>query len=368
MHTRGLPLKKLGLVIGDWRDLERLFKYLKDSGYRIIGPKVDGNVIKLKELKSLREFPKQISDHQAPGYYRLEEGDFFRNGDDSPKKYLFPPKMEIFKVNRDLSISFREIEKVKIAFFGIKSCDTASITIMDKVLGERGDSFYKHFRKELFIVTENCIKPGENCFCSSMGTGPRVQSGFDISFTRIDGKILFEAGSERGVKILEKLKLPHANAKLKKKFIEVLEKAAEKAKANFEKRFLAEKLELAIESPIWKELAEKCLGCGNCTMVCPTCFCFDIYDEVFLDEYSKRVRYWDSCFTYKHAEVAGGHFRPELWARYRQWLLHKFSYWKRQFDMLGCVGCGRCITWCPVGIDIRKAVEKVLKWVDENVR
>jgi Fe-S-cluster-containing hydrogenase component 2 len=115
------------------------------------------------------------------------------------------------------------------------------------------------------------------------------------------------------------------------------------------------------EHPRWDDVAERCLACTNCTLVCPTCFCSSVEDVTDLSfENAERIRRWDSCFNPEFASVHGGNFRPTIRGRYRQWLTHKFASWFDQFDVSGCVGCGRCITWCPVGIDVTEEITAIL--------
>jgi len=344
-------------------ELRKLFNIIKEKGYRVIGPKVIENVIRLAELKDYSELPFNIEDVQGPGTYKLVKGNFFRHGPDSPKKFLFPPRLLLFKVYDDWTIEIPEVEEELIAFFGIKPCDLAAIKAMDKVQGELGDPYYNAVRKNLLIVVENCVEPGETCFCSTMETGPIAESGFDIAYTRIGDVIVFDYDSELGAELLRELDLKPLDPDIRSKYAEVVEKASSKARADFSIEGLPEELELSLKSPIYKEVTEKCLGCANCNMVCPTCFCFDVVDVPVLDGSAERIRVWDGCFSYSYAIVAGGHFRPDLWARYRHWLLHKFSYWLKQFGRFGCVGCGRCITWCPVGIDVRESIIKIINWV-----
>ena len=314
-------------------------------------------------MKEFSEIPRGIEDIQKPGMYKLVRGEFFRHGPDSPKKFLFPPRLLLFRVSKDWTIEIPEVEEKLIAFFGIKPCDLAAIKAMDEVQGELGDPYYRLIRKNLLIIVENCIEPGETCFCSTMETGPIAGSGFDIAYTRVEDFIVFSADSEIGVNLLKELNLRPLDSEKSTKYAKAIKRAIDKAKANFSIEGLPEKLELSLNSPAYKEITEKCLGCANCNMVCPTCFCFDVVDVPNLNGTVERIRVWDGCFSYSYAMVAGGHFRPDLWARYRHWLLHKFSYWLKQFGRFGCVGCGRCITWCPVGIDVRESIIKILNWV-----
>jgi len=359
-------LTEVNYYCGTEHDLKRLFDAIRERGYRVIGPKVINGVIRLTELIDYSEFPRDVEDIQVPGSYRLVKGKFFRHGPDSPKKYLFPPKLLLFKVYNDWRIEVPEIEEEPIALFGIKPCDLSAIEAMDRVQGELGDPYYNTVRKNLLIIVENCVEPGDTCFCTTMGTGPVAKSGFDIAFTRVENYVVFEVDSELGTELLEGLNLKPLDPETRSKYVEIVREASSKAKADFAIEGLPEELELSLDSPVYKEITEKCLGCANCNMVCPTCFCFDVVDVPNLDGIAERVRVWDGCFSYNYAIVAGGHFRPDLWARYRHWLLHKFSYWLKQFGRFGCVGCGRCITWCPVGIDVRESIVKILSWVREH--
>ena len=350
--------------------LRKLFDEVRRMGYEVIGPKVENGAIRLEKLSSFEEIPYNYGDHQAPGYYRLtENGSQFRNGPDSPKRYLYPPELTLFTIKPDWSIEYPAYDARKIAFFGIKSCDLAAIKVMDEVQGSLGDQYYLSMREKLLIVVENCTDPGENCFCATMGTGPAATAGFDVAYTRLgEDLILFQPGSDLGVELLGELDLEPAGGEIVDELRRVMAEAFKKARAEFTVENLPEILEDNIESDVYKEIAEKCFGCANCNMVCPTCFCFDIVDEPELDGSAKRIRVWDGCHSYSYAQVAGGHFRKSLSARYRHWVLHKFVYWLRQFGTFGCVGCGRCITWCPAGIDLRKVISDVVKEAEEKCK
>ncbi len=357
-----------GLYYGKPVELVKLFNTLKSRGYKVIGPKVVEGVIRLEELGSYEELAKNVSDIQEPGRYRLVGGGkYFRHGPDSPKKILYPPRLTLFRITKDYRIEVPEVEVPKIAFFALKPCDLAAIQVMDRVQGCLGDAYYNLVRKNLVIVVENCVEPGGTCFCATMGTGPIASKGFDVAFTRIrDDLVVFEAGSSLGVELLDELELEPLDEKLYREFIDAVRKAYSKARPIELPDKLPELLELTLDSDMYKEIAEKCLGCANCNMVCPTCFCFDVIDIPYYDGSAERVRVWDGCFSYNYAAVAGGHYRPDLWARYRHWFLHKFSYWVKQFGTYGCVGCGRCITWCPVGIDVRDTLRRAIKEAEKH--
>lgn len=352
-----------GLYVGRPEDLNKLFNELLYLGYEVIGYKVIDNVLRLVNVRNFSELARDVEDLQAPGKYRIQHGDFFRHGPDSPKNFLYPSELKLFTVMSDWSIQFPEVNEVKLAFFGIKPCDLASIKVMDRVQGVIGDEYFKLLRNNLVLVVENCTRPASTCFCATMGTGPRAKNGFDLSYTRIGNKLVVEAGSELGVKLLNLMDVVPIDNVTYREFEDVMYKACMAARANFITDNLPEVLELGINSSVFKDVASRCLGCANCNLVCPTCFCFDVVDIPKLDGSADRVRVWDGCLNYTYAIVAGGHFRPDIWARYRHFVLHKFTYWIKQFGVFGCVGCGRCITWCPVGIDLRETVSKVFKEV-----
>lgn len=349
-----------GLYVGKINDLRALFNELRRLGYVIIGYRVIDKVLRLEELSSFDELAHDVEDIQSPGKYSLVRGNFYRHGPDSPKKFLYPANLLLFKVSSNWDISTPVREERKLAFFGLKPCDLASIKVLDNVL-LGVDEYYTNLRRNLVVVVENCINPGGTCFCSTMNTGPRARNSFDLAYTRLDDKLILEAGSELGLKLLNMLEVEPIDDVTYERFEAIMRSASEKARAGFELNGIPEELELRIESKAYEEITKKCLGCANCNMVCPTCFCFDILDVPLIDGSAERIRVWDGCLNFTYGQVAGGHFRPDLWARYRHFVLHKFAYWIKQFGTYGCVGCGRCITWCPTGIDLRETVKRVLR-------
>ena len=354
------------LLQGSLEDLRKLFNEVRELGYTIVGPKLVDGVIRYEILNSFDDIPYGYEDIQEPGSYRVVEGQSFRHGPDSPKKFLYPPELVLLRIRPDWSIEIPRLEEKRIAFFGIKPCDLAAIEVMDRVLGYLGDEHYINARRDSLIVVENCTRPGKTCFCASMGTGPEARWGFDVSYTVLSrDTVVIRPGSDVGLKLVERLGLEPPPLETVRRLRRVLEEARRAARAPFSAEELPDLLEHAMDSPVFREVAEKCLGCGSCSMVCPTCFCFDIVDELLPDGTAVRKRVWDSCLTYTFAQVAGGHFRPDIWARYRHFVLHKFCFWPRQFGVMGCVGCGRCITWCPAGIDIRETIRRILEGVRE---
>ncbi|HEY6569112.1 MAG TPA: 4Fe-4S dicluster domain-containing protein, partial [Candidatus Limnocylindrales bacterium] len=244
----------------------------------------------------------------------------------------------------------------RVAFLGVRGCEIAALLTQDAVLalGPAVDRDYVARRAAALVIAVECVTPASTCFCTSMGTGPEVTSGFDVALTELDDGFVVRSGSTAGEHLLDALALPAANeAQLALARAGV---AAARAQIGdpVPTAGLPARLIDAAESPRWAEIAERCLACANCTLVCPTCFCTSVTQVSDLDGVeSIAERTWDSCFNLGFAKVAGGNFRPRTQDRYRQWLTHKFGTWWDQFGMSGCVGCGRCITWCPVGIDVR---------------
>ncbi len=194
------------------------------------------------------------------------------------------------------------------------------------------------------------------CFCTTMGTGPGAEAGFDLALTELSDGFLVRVGSDAGAAIAAALPLSPATDAAFAERREALSAArASMGSPGFTTTGLALSVKDAAASPRWAEIADRCLACANCTLVCPTCFCTGTAQVTDVETTrSVAERRWDSCFTGAFAEVAGGSFRPRVEDRYRQWLTHKFGTWPAQFGTFGCVGCGRCVTWCPVGIDIRE--------------
>lgn len=347
-------------------DLRSLFRQLQADGYRIIGPKVQDDVVTLTELTDFDELPVGILDIQEPGAYRLEEtGDKslfrYRTGPRSPKNALHPPRQHLWTASRkDQDLQFTPApagDSRPIAFFGIKSCDLAAIEKLDQVLGE-GPAYVQRSAGRLTIVA-GCSDPGPLCFCGDMGSGPFADKGYDLILTETqpggDPVYLTTAGSAAGRSLIAGPGREATPAEVQGES-ELKAAAAKKAEgqgAMGKAREIGDRL----DHPRWQEVADRCLSCANCTMVCPTCFCSTVVDRTDLDgDHSERWLQWDSCFHEDFSYLHGGAVRRSPASRYRQWLTHKLSSWWEQFDSSGCVGCGRCIAWCPVGIDLRDEV------------
>jgi sulfhydrogenase subunit beta (sulfur reductase) len=347
----------------------RLIAALADRGYRVIGPRVRNKALVYDEISGIEDLPKGWTDLQQPGRYRLERrGDEklfgYVVGSDSWKKFLSPPETVLWSG----SLGPRGFttdpppERPKYAFFGVRPCELAAIEVLDRVYaaddGVASIAGYTETREAAFIVAVNCVEPGGNCFCTSMNMGPAAETGFDISITEIahagNMRYLIESGTDAGSELLGSIgDLEDASDAEKEACASLLAQAAESMGKSLDTDDLQGLLQGNALNPRWSSVAERCLTCANCTMVCPTCFCNTIEDNLSLDGMSAtRTRKWDSCFTFDFSYMHGSAVREPVSARYRQWMTHKLSTWVDQFGEFGCVGCGRCITWCPVGIDI----------------
>lgn len=349
--------------------LDALVTTLRESGYTVLGPKVADGIISLQPVTSAEELPRGIRDEHDGGHYRLLEGDpdlLFDHvlGPDGPKSHLLPPILRLFTIRATadrFALEEGAPSPPRLAFLGIRPCEVAAMEIQDRVFGTRetgtfrceADSYYQEARRESLVVAVNCTHPGKNCFCDSMGTGPIAKGGFDLALTELRGGFLVQSGSPKGAALLEQLPVRQPTpAELELGDLKLRLAVTSMQKA-LETEGLAETLSKAIEHPHWDDVDKRCLGCGNCTQVCPTCFCSTVVDATDLsNEVTTRTRLWESCHTHQFSYTTSGPVRGTIRARYRHWLRHKLSTWHEQFGTNGCVGCGRCITWCPAGIDI----------------
>ena len=278
-----------------------------------------------------------------------------------PKKFFHAPLQTLFFFGEGEVKAAAEEEGIRV-LFGVHPCDVNALRILDVVYTkEFPDPYYQKNRERTLIVALNCNQPGENCFCASLGTGPELEEGYDLLLTDLGESYLIEAGSKAGEELLEVAELPPAPRFLKVEKAKRMEAARAAFKKGLPHGGLEELLLKNFTHPLWEELKEQCLACGSCTMVCPTCFCYSVKDVVELSlTNGRRERVWDSCMLLAYAAVAlGGNFRKEREARLKHRLLHKLIYYRPQFGTLGCVGCGRCVTNCPVKIDPTAVVAKL---------
>jgi ferredoxin len=356
--------------------LDDLVQALRKQGYTVLGPKVVDGDIAMRPLESAEELPAGICDQQQGGAYRLTDGQpelafEYVVGPDSPKRHLFPAHQQLFQFHVDgkgfvLDAGLPQVPK--LAMLGVRPCELAAIEVHDRVfaLNDPGtfrcesEPWYLQVRQQAMFIAVNCTHPGGTCFCASWGTGPRATKGFDLALTELRDGFVLEVGSKQAMALASVLPVRETTpAELELADLK-LERAREHMGRQLDVQGLQELLEQSVEHPEWEEVARRCLSCGNCTMVCPTCFCCTVTDTTDLSGTKvSRTRQWESCFTHQFTYTVAGPERNTIWGRYRHWLRHKLGTWWEQFGTSGCVGCGRCITWCPVGIDLTEEIHRI---------
>ncbi|MHB1510623.1 MAG: 4Fe-4S dicluster domain-containing protein [Acidimicrobiales bacterium] len=380
------------------RGLEELFGVLAEDGYEVLGPTVRDDAVVIEAITQPGQLPRGWGDAQTPGSYRLvERGDGAYFGFAVPagtwKRHLFEPRAVLWRSRREGDgVVFEpggHVRRLR-AFLGIRGCDLAGIAVQDRVfgateraterlggdgsateraterLGGSADPAYGARRDGVLFIGVNCSDPASTCFCTSMGTGTGIGERADLALTELDPaladqhRFLVHVTTDRGRAIADRMSLVAATDRDLASATAVRDGAIARMGRSMDTRDLPQILREAAEHPRWDDVALRCLSCGNCTMACPTCFCADVSDQpnvaAGVDE---RVREWASCFQLGHSYLHGGSVRVSTKARYRQWMTHKLSTWWDQFGVSGCVGCGRCITFCPVGIDITEEVRAI---------
>jgi sulfhydrogenase subunit beta (sulfur reductase) len=350
--------------------LEDLIALLWREGFSVLGPRAHDGSVAFGEVRGLADLPVGMRESQEPGRYRLTQGlagEVFGvvNGAGSLKPFFFAPEetlLEIRREKRGFTVNETPPVAPRLAFIGVRACDLAALAIQDRIfLHDRfRDSHYAVRRKDAFLVAVNCTRSAPTCFCASMKTGPEATSGFDVSLTEMEDGFIVRSGSQAGDAIIARFELTPAPDDEVAVASSRINQCAAGMERHMDTSDLPRLLYDEVESPRWSDVAARCLSCTNCTMVCPTCFCHTVIDQQELDgNMSRRVRKWDSCFSLEHAHIHGINFRPKIHDRYRQWLTHKLASWIDQFGTSGCVGCGRCITWCPVGIDLTEEIAAI---------
>ncbi len=343
-------------------ELDALLADLRQIGFQTVGPRLQDESIVYKEIEGLKDLPRGILSEQAPGSYRIIRTgkeryfDFIPAGQ-SWKQFLFPPRQALFSATKDGTWQLKENTEPapRYALVGVRACELAAIAVQDKVFMRPDfyDPIYRTRREGLFIIAVNCLDPDSTCFCTSMGAGPRPLAGFDLCLTELDDAFLVEIGSELGRSFLASRTYSLPSAFMQDTAEQALTRAVEAITRTLDTVGLPELLLNTLDAERWNEVGKRCLSCANCTQVCPTCFCWDATDTVDISgKNTRRERLWDSCFNPNFSYVYGGNTRPNIRSRYRQWLTHKLGAWVEQFGVSGCVGCGRCITWCPAKIDL----------------
>ena len=354
--------------------LDSLITLLRHQGRTVVGPQINNGAIVYDELQSVSDLPAGWTDQQDNGSYQLTRRDdnalfAYNVGPHSWKRFLHPERLRLWQAQRsDNGINVIEnTESVpKYAFIGVRSCELHAIAIQDTVFleGAFKDQDYALRRDNTIIIAVNCTQAGGTCFCASMGSGPGVSTGFDIALTELvecgEHRFLVQIGSDVGATLIAELKTDVAQESDLTAAEDLTARACSQMGRQLDTRDIKALLQRNPEHPQWDLIASRCLSCANCTMVCPTCFCSSTEDVTDLTgDHAERWRRWDSCFTMDFSYIHGGSVRQSTKSHYRQWMTHKLANWFDQFGSSGCVGCGRCITWCPVGIDITAEVAAI---------
>ncbi len=354
--------------------LDSLFTLLVREGFQPVGPTVQDSHLVLNNLESVADLPQGWTTEADASLFRLaRRGDQayfgFNLGQESWKKFLFPAQLPLVRSQRlDNRLTFEPIVDTAppYALIGVRACELAALHVHDRTLrdGPYADPTYVSRRQAAFIVAVNCTESDAACFCASLGTGPGVESGFDLALTELvsaDGHIfLMRAGSAKGAAILAKLPRQPATPAQQEQARELIRAAAKSQTRTLQTHDLPGFLYDRYDHPQWDKVAGRCLSCSNCALVCPTCFCHAIEDQTDLaGEQAERRRVWDVCHMLDHSYIHGGWIRTTTRSRYRQWLTHKLATWIDQFGCLGCIGCGRCLVWCPVAIDLTAEIRAI---------
>ena len=345
--------------------LQALIDQLQTAGYQCLGPQVSDGAIVMNPIESIDQLPQGVRDHQAPGEFRLHQaGDercfAWANGPQALKPLLFVPREVLWQARptQDGVLRFTDSPEEAgppTSLIGARACDLAALALLDAhfLKPPHPDPHYARRRARLFVVGVDCSHPAQTCFCVSTGDGPRIENGGDLILTELEDGYLIRSGSPEGERQLRQLPLEEASSHHLALAEQQYLSAVAAQKRRLPARDISDALFANLDHDRWQDVADRCLACGNCTSVCPTCFCSANYEVPQLDgQRSDHVREWSSCFSLGHSYTNSHVVRASTRERYRQWLTHKLGGWHEQYGRSGCVGCGRCITWCPSGIDI----------------
>ncbi|WP_286236700.1 4Fe-4S dicluster domain-containing protein [Neptuniibacter halophilus] len=351
-------------------DLNRLLQLLQGQGYRLCGPQVRDGTIVYDHLADTAALPRGWRDTQQPGHYRLQQHDSPRyfdwaNGPQAIKPLTFPAREVLWEARRresgELEFIVPDQALEKVAVIGVKACDLAALALQDQhfLQAEYQDPGYLARRKGLFLVGVNCSRAAATCFCVSTGDGPAIEQGYDLLLDELEEGFLIRSGSDSGAVLLAELPLEAALPGQ----IDAAEQQVQQVARSQQRRLMPVSpgsLMQQRQHPQWDDVADRCLACGNCTQVCPTCFCHHQQDLLQLSgEASEHQREWDSCFSESHGQLAGFQVRSTVKQRYQQWMTHKLDSWQEQYGRSGCTGCGRCMSWCPAAIDFVEEANKI---------
>lgn len=351
-------------------ELQRLIDVLMRRGYHVIAPTIDQQAIVFDEIASLDDLPRGWTDDQEPGRYRLVKRDDdmlfgYAVGPHSWKRFLFPPRAAVAVAERAADgwqMKSPDEPPPRYAFLGVRACDLAAIAVQDRTFLGSGyvEPIYKARRESCCIIAVQCTQAARTCFCTSMGTGPACTTGFDLALTELSDGFTVETGSSLGDELLAELTHNELSEADEQAARAARQRAVDQITKHLDTTDIREVLVANLDHSRWDDVAQRCLSCANCTMVCPTCFCSTVEEVTDLtQQHVERRRVWDSCFNVDFSYLSGGLVRDSIRSRYRQWLTHKLATWHDQFGTSGCVGCGRCITWCPTGIDLTEEVAAI---------
>ena len=296
---------------------------------------------------------------------RPDEVDLSASNPQKPAKEVFFPQSEtMFRYEKagkqHQVISTEEVERKRV-ILGARPCDIQAVLLIDQVFSgkEYTDVYYVNKRKATTIIGMGCDHPLSTCFCSSMKGGPFSREGSDLFLIDLGEAYLVELLTGKGTAFQNNKFLKEADTKEINLAKEIEEKASKKTDDSLSVVGIEKRLDQMVENPFWERVQEKCIGCRVCTYLCPTCHCFDIADEVLTNK-GQRVRNWDSCLSSLYSQETSGHNpRPTNRERTRQRIMHKFNYFPKNFDRIACVGCGRCILYCPANFDIRQTIKEI---------
>lgn len=316
------------------KDIPNFLDYLISKNLEVIAP-VNEGVVRFEKIRSGKDVTLD-----------------YINTAESPKEYFLPDgdNLFIFDKKRLEYESLKPIEKTRV-IFGMRPCDANALNILDRVLLEKPiDNNYAERRKKTIIIAIECKKTGDNCFCYVFGTDT-VKEGVDLVFKPYGKKYIVEVLSKKGEKLLDKTFFKKSKLK------------SYKVKRRFKKKIdlkeIKSKLPELYNSDKWKPIAERCIACAACTGVCPTCYCFEHKDYEHFNSVIRK-RYWSSCLLASFSRVAGNHvIRRSMESRVKQFVYHKLFYFEKRYGVDLCVGCGRCISSCPVGIDFFEFINKL---------
>lgn len=351
-------------------DFQALLDLLWSDGYQVVGPTISQEAIVLDQVRTVDDLPRGWTDEQSGGSYRLKRRDDdawfgFVVGPHSPKRFFFPPQIAVAAAERtDAGWRLHDVpdDEPPYALLGVRACELAAIAVQDRTFmhDRYVDPIYRRRRERCLIIAVHCTQAASTCFCTSMNTGPRCATGFDLALTELPDHFTVEVGSQRGADVVQKLPVTTAKPKALQEAEAARQQAVDQITKRLDTTDIRDLLLGALEHPRWDDVAARCLSCTNCTMVCPTCFCSSVKEVGDLDgAHVQRERQWDTCFNWDFSYMNGSVVRNQIRSRYRQWLTHKLASWIDQFDVSGCVGCGRCITWCPVAIDLTEEVAAI---------